>query len=351
MPEAQSQPPQQYAELHSIRESLISEKPRKQTKLWIVLGVVAIVILVMGSIVQVFTPQKVKIPQTNFVMSNSNNTRPNLRTVTYTGPAVDLPNSFAIYSATSVLSEGKMIADLSAKFGLLRDNPDSNIWTNDEISLTHDETRGIYTLVLKDLTEEKLPVVDKDRAILVASAFLKDTFPEVNLRPLEDQVSFFEIGLEIEESASPEEANGINIPYTPVLESEDYPVIFEKADQPMFTVTVDGKYTIRMLLFYPDFKQYQKVDALPPISTEDALKNIQNGIASIITASIVEPDRVTMSQLTSATFSTAKIEYREDSGSGLLYPFYRFSGTATAGQVTADVDVITPAVKVTPQTR
>jgi hypothetical protein len=244
-----------------------------------------------------------------------------------------------------------MIADLSAKFGLLRDDPESNLWTNDGISLTHDQTRGIYTLVLKDLTDEELPIVDKDRAILVASAFLKDTFPEVQLRPLSDQVSYFEMGLEIEESSPADKATGMNIPYTPVLGTDDFTVISEKADQPMFTVTVDGKNTIRMVLFYPDFKQYQKVDTLPPISTDAALKNVQNGIASIITAAIVEPERVTMSQLTSATFTTASIEYREDPQSSLLYPFYRFSGTATAGQVTADVDVITPAVKITPQTR
>jgi len=348
----QNQASNQYAELQNIRSSISREKQGKFPKIWIILLVVAVVILLIGAVVQVYTPKTIKIPVTTFTKTNSNNTVPNLKKVTYTGPTPDFPNQFSIFSATTVASDTDIVKTLSAKYGLLRPNTEANFWVNGDMSLVHDTTTNTYSLTLKDLSNETLPVVDPTKAEEVATAYLKDTFPEIQLRPQMDQATYFVLGLEVESTSPQSQATAVTIPYTAALDNEDFPVFAAKTNTSLFSVTVDGQNTVRVISFSPQFQQYTKIGVQPPISISDALTQIQNGVASIISASIVDFTRVQMSDLTAATFTDVAVEYRSDPQSGMLYPFYRFSGTATsANNVTADVSVITPAIKTTPQTR
>lgn len=342
----------QYSELQDIRSSIAVDKDKKTSKFWIVLLVIAVVILFIGAIVQVYTPKTVKVPETSFIKTNVNNTIPNLKKVTYTGPTPDFPTQFSIYSAKIVVSETDIVKTLSAKYGLLRPNSDANFWVNGDLSLVHDTTTNMYSLTLKDLSNESLPIVNPTQAEEVASAYLKETFPEISLRPLMDQANYFILGFEVEDSSPPSKATAVTIPYTAVLDSENFPVVAEKSNNSLFSITVDGDNTIRVLSFSPQFQQYTKIGVQPPISIQEALTQIQNGVASIISASIIDFNRVQMSDLTAATFTNVTIEYRTDPQSGILYPFYRFAGIATStSNVTADVNVITPAIKTTPQTR
>lgn len=352
MTDGQIKTPSQFNELKNIRAELVSKRQQQRPTLWIGLLIVAVVLLLIAAIIQVNTPKTVTVPITSFISTNSNNTIPNLRKVTYTGPTPDFPNQLSIFSATPVLGESEMIQDLSAKYGLLHVNPKSNLWTNGGLSLFRDTSAKNYILTLKDLADEQLPIVNSTLAEQVATTYLKDTFPQVQLRPMMDQASYFVIGLEIEEASKPDEATGVNIPYTVDLGIENFPVVFEKADQPLFIVTIDGNNTVRLVTFYPQFQQYSKLEAKTTLSIQQALEQIQNGVASILRASVVDFDKVKMSDLTAATFTAVTIEYRLDSQSNLLLPFYKLSGTATsANKVTADIEVITPAVQTTSITR
>jgi len=340
-------PNDQYENLQSIRAS-IAQKPQQRTKLWIIIGTVVVVLLVISAVVQIYTPKTVTVPETSFTTTNSNNTLPNLQNVTYTGPTPDFPTQFSIFSARTIVSQGQLVQELSAQYGLLKPFPEANFWVNGNLSLVFDPTTNSYTFTLKDLTNETLPIVDAARAEEVATSFLIQAFPDISLRPMMDQASYFVLGLEIEETSSPAQATAINIPYTAQLDTENFPVVYEKATQPLFVVTIDGNNTVRLVIFYPQFQQYTRIDTKAPISIDDALLQIQSGVASIISSTIVEANRVTMSELISATFTSVTVEYRLDPKSELLYPFYRFTGTATsANNITADVEVITPAIKTT----
>lgn len=335
-----------YAELEEIRSSLTTK--RRPSKLWIILGVVAVVLLVIVAVFQALTPDTVTVPRSSFVQTNANNTLPGLVNVAYTGPAVELPAQFSIFSSQQTITRQQVIADLLARYGLIKPSNDANYWENGGITLYEDTTLKTLTLTLKDLADEELPVVDPSTAQGVAALYLQQTFPEITLRPMMEQASFYTLSIEPDSSVEPSEATAINIPFTPVLETETYPVIFQKALFPAFTVTVDGRNTIRSVTFFPDFNQYVKIDTKVPITIDEALAQIKSGTASIIDATIEDINRVPLSDLTSADFKTVVIEYREDPSTKLLYPFYHFTGTATSESgVTADVDVITPAVRTT----
>lgn len=351
MENVQPDSPSGLTEVQQIRQSLY--EPKRPSPFWIAVGAVAVVILVIGAVVQVLTPDTVTVPQTTFISTNPNNTITNLKSVTYTGPAVETPNEFSIFSAQRTLTKEAVIADLLAKYGLIKPSPDSNAWVNGNISLIEDKTVGTLNLRLTlGNPAEQLPIINATEAIQVASTFLAQTFPEVSLRPMMETTSYYVYGLEPDSNVPPEEANIMNISYTPVLESENYPVVFEKALYPAFTVAVDGKNTIRSVTFFPVFSQYVKIDSKVPISVDEALAQIQTGVASIIDATIASNERVLLSQLTSAEFTSAEIEYREDPTTQLLYPFYHFRGTAKSdNNITATVSVITPAVKTTPTAR
>jgi len=347
-----TQTPPQFEELQNIRSGLNTQHPKQRPTLLVGLIVIAVVLLVIAAIIQIYTPKTLVVPQTSFVSTNSNNTIPNLRKVSYTGPTPDFPNQFSIFSASLVVSETQMIQDLSAKYGLLRVNPTSNIWTNGALSLFKDTSANHFVLTLKDLRNESLPIVNPTTSEQVATSYLRETFPQIQLRPLMDQATYFVLALEIESNTSSDKATGMNIPFTQVLETEEFPVIFEKADQPLFFVTMDGNNTVRLVTFYSQFQNYVKVDTKAPISVEQALDQIQNGVGSILSASTVEVNRVKMSDLTSAILTAVTVEYRLDPQSSLLYPFYKFSGTATsANNVAADIQVITPAIQTGSQTR
>ncbi|MBW7944453.1 hypothetical protein H3C70_03575 [Patescibacteria group bacterium] len=340
-----------YSEMRNIRASLQDESPRKPSRIWMVLGGAAIVLLIIAAVIQVLTPKKVTIPETSFVTTNVNDTLPHITDVSYTGPTADFPTQFPIFSSRQLFSEGQVVSDISAKYGLLKPDPEANYWINGDLGLVHDQTTGSYTLILKDPSNEALPVVDPTRAEEVAHSFLEEVFPEIPLRPMMDAASYYIMSSEPDNTVTASEATAVVIPYTPEIETE-YPVIYEKSFQPAFAVTVDGENTIRVLQFFPLFQQFTKVDEQAPISIDQALEQIKQGVASIISATIVDYNRVPISDLTKAEFTSVTIEYRLDPTSQLLYPFYHFTGKGTNSRnVNAEIDVITPAVNIARRNR
>ncbi|MBW7955120.1 hypothetical protein H3C66_00135 [Patescibacteria group bacterium] len=337
----------QYEELQDIRSSL--EQPRKKpSRLWIGLGIVAVVLLVVAAIIQTLTPRTVRIPETPFVVTNSNNTLPNLTEVSYSGPTPDFPTQFSVYAVTQTLPEQVVVGDMLAKYGLMKPRNDANYWINGPISLIQDTSPPMYTLVLKDPENEALPVINIEQARLVASRFMQDTFPEFQFSLIPGSEGYFILSTEPGGPVPPEQATGVTLSFTPTLETENLPIFYDKSFEPPFIVTVDGNNTIRTLRFSPLFKQYTKVDTQNVLSLDDALTQIESGVASIISATIEDMNRVSMSELTAATFSSVGLEYRQDPNFDVLYPFFHFYGTGTSSNgVTAEIEVITPAVKLT----
>jgi len=339
------------AEIQQLRLKLNQrpEQQQKAKKLWILAAIVAILLICLGSVLAILTPKKVTITTTPFFTQNMDASQTKLVTVKFTGQAPQLPPQLPIAQATSgYLPTADIITSLIKKYDLTRVSPDSEYWTSDRSSLGKDKYNDVYTLVTSQFDpSEKLPIVQKDTAVQAAQSFLAQTLAGTTLSPLVNSVSYVDYGQEAAET-TPEKATAITVSFAPMI--QNLPIYYKNQTAAPFLVTVDGNNSIRKVVFLPQFQTYTTVDQTKPISIDEAITQITAGNGSIIDATYTA-DPVQLSALQNAELTTVTLEYREDANQQLVFPFYHFVGKATtASHAEVDVQIITPAVKVSAAT-
>jgi hypothetical protein len=146
---------------------------------------------------------------------------------------------------------------------------------------------------------------------------------------------------------TPDKANLISLPYT--YQIDGFPVYFKIQTQYPFLFSVNSQGTLQSVQFSPFFTQLTPLQKLPTIGILDAIKNVNQGQASLLGATNQLSATQDFSQIQSANLTTVSLEYRIDPKTALVYPFYRFSGDAVEakGQA-ASIIIITPAVATVP---
>lgn len=334
-------------ELNSIKSSLDPNNPQKQSqqKLYIVGITILFVIVCILSIIRILFPPKVTIRESPTVTRNADFSQTEFTSIRFTGELPVFPEELPVarISEQSISNQAAIDA-LINRYQLVRKSLQIRIWASDNHLLTYDPSVDTYTFLVSEFNpEEVLPKVDRRIAVATAQEYLGILLPKNQLSVLENAVTFHNLSQEITDS-SEADATAVRVPFAPTI--NDIPVFFEKyADYP-FVVIVDGKNEIRRVIFHPQLQKYETFDTLPLISIEQAFENMKQGKNAIITAKYLGEEPVELDELTSAELSDVRLEYRDDTGQGLIYPFFRFSGKATRTDGEGvELQVITPAIQ------
>jgi hypothetical protein len=125
------------------------------------------------------------------------------------------------------------------------------------------------------------------------------------------------------------------------------PLTLSDLDRDPGEVWVDRKGTILRFDFFRISNTLEKVESYSSLDLQTIERNMKNGEVTYIKASSVIPMNPEATQLDSISFSSATLEYRQNTQNGYILPYVHFSGMGKDknGDEYA-VEAISPAVKV-----
>ncbi len=307
-----------------------------------------IVLLVVSAVLRAIAPPVVKIPQSqDFTQKNLYGTKTTFQNITYTGTEFKVPTQLSIAQFTPMALTGdKLATQFETDFNLTALGIPANTWAGTSYSFSLAEGSG-HNVLNKDDAFPSAQIVNKDQAIQTAQTFLQKYIPGNTLQVISDKINYY--------ADSPEPAvtdasksNLVFLPFSYVIDG--YPVFYQNQRDYPFEFLVDPENNIHKFSYYPFFIQISPGQKQNTISIAQAVTNINAGKASLISMDADDTSVTDISQITSAKLNAVSIEYRTDSQSGYVYPFFRFLGTATNGKNESfQVEIITPAIQTTSQ--
>ncbi len=320
---------------------------------WILLIFVAVGLLI-AAILRVLTPPEVPVPLTSFSTTNYDQTQTVFSRVTFSGEKKAFPTSLPIHTATSNQTTTDVVAFLAQQYNLVNQNKVNETWRNqngDNLRISKYTGQIQFTLGQEIASGSALPVDELQQQAL---ALLKQTLPIKNPDQLvvdQNQVVFIENEDELYEQVPYQEASAMLVPTDYVLSG--FPVRFEKITDPTFMTTISKSGQLIKIVFYPQFYSFQAVGDKDIISLDQALVNINNNQASVIGLTYTDGEKIqalNLANIANLNLTTVDLEYRIDTQTTAVYPFYRFSGVGTdANKNQLNIEIITPAVATTSQ--
>jgi len=199
---------------------------------------------------------------------------------------------------------------------------------------------GLQTLVVPE------GFIDNAAALDVATIFVQKHFGQ-NWQPALASVEYYNTdGADYHESP-PETANVITIPFTQNI--GDFPTYYTNQRNLPILVNITSENTVQRLSFSPTlFTLSSSGPELKTTSLEDAITNINQNQAAIISSTQERFGPLDMATIIGGTLTSVSVEYRTDEELRLAYPFYHLKGVLSNQQGTAlNAEVITPAVATT----
>lgn len=315
-----------------------------KNKMAIFVGIV-ILLLVISLILRVISPPIIPIEQSpTFTQSNIYNQQTTFNNIAFSGKAIEVPPQMTVGQAVSSTStEATFLKSLEIGFQLEKLTQPANIWRGPDYSLSKIPVINRYTMSQRVGNTPATSIVNSEKAQATALALLQQYAPSSKIELVQSHLTYLTNELDSEE-ASPDKATLLFLPYTYLIDG--LPVFYQNQQEFPFEFMIDGNNTIIKFAFYPFFIQITPLQKQNTITIEQAIKNINAGQGSLVRAEIADPAASDISQITSADLKTVTLEYRADTQSGYVYPFFRFSGDAknkTGGLVT--VEIITPAIQ------
>lgn len=303
-----------------------------------------IVALLIAAILRVITPQEGRVVSSEFVVKNYDGTQSSFKKVKFSGISVVLPEYLNVYGAINNSGLADQLAmTLVNEYQMIADLEIPNYWVGEEFALAKNNYEQNY--VFNGSYEESqsdLPII-LNEAIAVCRNFYSKYNILVPLVVREDDVLYFNSADE-HGAVSPKEATYLHIPMT--YELDGYPVFYQNKNNYPFFCRVDNLYELKKVVFKDFFQEFQQVKQLKPISIDQAVKNIENGNASIISAQSQITPIVDLDWIEEADLYKVEIDYRYDEKLKIAYPFYKFGAKLTnSSGINIDAIVITPAIK------
>lgn len=319
-----------------------------KTRWLTILVVLAIVGILATVILRLITPATTQIPKTDFVSTNQSGSLTSFSGVKFTGnyssdiaslpPAVMQPSQTTLDYIKNQLIEKN---DLQQAVGI------ESLWRGNNYTLSYNSANDTYLFYSNfEPTEGKL-IDDTNKNLETAKEFVRETFPNLNLVAQTDSILYLSGYGEYEES-NKDNANSMEIPFTYTING--VPVYFNHEAMPPVLVIMNNEGTIQKVRFQTFFLEFIPGETkMPLINIGDALDNINNDQASIIRA-YNDDGEFSLGTIKSGNLKKVQLEYRADLDSGLVYPFYHFTGeiTDTSGKL-INTEIITPAVKLREQ--
>ncbi len=313
---------------------------------WIVItGITATLILIAAAIFRIITPPEPKVPRTDIVTKNINNSTSTFGQIDFKGTPPNFPETLPVAlirpGATSIQS---VIDQMIGDFGLTPNANVKNVWTGQSYSLSKDPFDDTYLLVKQGATPaENLRPVDLGAAQAAGQNFIATYFPGLAIVPIPTTANYF-INHGHFETSPPQTATVVSLSFSYTI--QDIPVFYKSQSEYPFFMFVDSENQILKFIFSPQLITFD-LQPTPKkvLSIDQALSNIKSGQGAIISATQGMNQPLSLKVITSAILDDVKLEYREDVETQLIYPFFRFTGTAKNNQNDdLNVEIITPAV-------
>lgn len=304
----------------------------------------SVIFLLIAAILRAITPKEEKIISSEFVSENYDGGKSSFKKVFFSGIEISLPDKFNVYRAINNTGIADQLAlALINEYKMVADPQIPNYWLGEKFALAKNSYDQNYVLNGEHKSSDNdLPII-VDEAINVCQNFYSKYSLDVNLKPREDAISYFNNSDE-QGFVSPNEATYLHIPLT--YELDGYPVFYQNKNNYPFFCRVDNFYELKRVAFKDFFQEFQLVSQLKPISIDQATKNIKNGDASVINAKSQITPIVDLNWINEADLYSVEIDYRYDEKLKIAYPFYKFKAKLTnSGGINIEAIIITPAIK------
>lgn len=307
-----------------------------------------IILLIVSAVLKALSPPIVAIPQTaTYIQSNFYGQKTTFQNISYSGAQPEVPQQMTVdrQTATSTTIDD-VLSQMVKNYQLTQLTSPSNVWTGQSYSLSKTAVTNSYTLS-NDVFTPTQTLLDKTLAIATAQKFMQSYFPGIQTSVLENNIGYYLTANEPVETTA-DKATGAYLPFT--YQVDGYPVYFQNNSSYPFGFSIDGDLNIIRVDFSPFFIQLTPLQKQNTISINQAVQNMNAGKASLINIGLDGAGVDNISEVKSADLSSVSLEYRTDEKTDFVYPFYRFSGTATNGTGQSfTVEIITPAIQTTVQ--
>lgn len=309
--------------------------------LWIRrLLIVVSILIVLGIVFRLFNPEQ--HPAQEFMLTNFNETTTQFSDLTYSGQPASMPPRLPTATGThETLSENEVIALFSPNINFQTSREASNVHESSEFELTA-VTQIDYYSMIKTNTSFGTGTIAPQQALNAAENFKETFFKDFELTLLEDETQYFSGDLHVEPS-SVQEATIMVFAYSTTING--YPVVLGHDSDVVLRVWVNNSHEVIKTELVPHLFSTQLQRSYDTISVYQAIENINQGMGSVAQEEYLAYEPLNLETRVSGDLTAVKLEYRLDTTTGSVVPYYRFIGELTNDQnQTFPAHVITPAI-------
>ncbi len=309
------------------------------------LVIAALVGIVVSAVLQVLTPSSPKIPATDIVTQNVDETSGNFEGVVFTGRKPELPEKLPIFQIkTQSSAEQKIIQQLIEEYGLQQHETRETLWASQSYTLSLNQQE--QQIILAQIPEEggrAQPGISLEPALSTAQNFVDKVLLEENFQAFSNDVKYLSGSYHLT-SAEPENATLVEIPFSHQLDSR--PAFTEQQESWPVTVIVNGNGEIIKAVLTTRMYNFEKSFEAQAITIDEALENInEKNLGSLINIFQKQFEPVSLAKISSGKLGEVVVEYRIDEGAQLSYPVYKFTGEFEgAGDNYFRGQLLTPAI-------
>lgn len=304
--------------------------------------------IVISVTIQIYAPVSPKIPITDTISQNLDQSSSKLNNITYVGGTVEIYENAPVFRATLQADvEQGVIDKLVGSYELKPHETKENLWIGQTHTLTQNDSKN--ELVLGSVRDSGASFnrvkTSLPEALVAANSFVEDLLPTQNLQAFPNQATYLRGTHHLIEVES-NQAALVEIPFSYQLAS--YPVFFEGRTNWPNRILVDGSGQIVKAVISTQVYSFEEMFKSSMLTPEEALQkaNLLN-MGSIIGVAQDQLEPVSLTHIDTAELDQAVVEYRLDKNSKLAFPVYRLAGSFT--NVDGDVfwgQMLIPAVPV-----
>lgn len=307
------------------------------------LGAFVLLALIATALLRVLTPQDLKVEEQSFVTTNYDEKSSTFKKVAFTGEAISLPEKMPLYQMTGGNQVSEDIAEkIRQSFQLTQNKDKDNYWQSADKLLIYQKLEKRFTLYdYAAKIQDSTTTINSDQAIQACQDFFKNA-SGLTVQAQLDHIIYYNAAEEFKE-VSPEKAYRAYIPLS--ISLNGYPTYIGNKSEFPFSCLVLNNAEIAKVNFSDFFYTFQESYQVKTITIDQAVKNIEKGIASIIS---IDDEMITSFDsywIDSARLTKVQVVYRYDKDLQIAYPFYQFNAVLTNSEgLTTAGTIITPAV-------
>ncbi len=319
---------------------------------------VASIGLVLGIIVSSILKNLTPNPATNLdpnqdqieqrtIAFNYDGTQSSFENITYTGQPYSNPKQLGVYQVKSqktIFEKVLKSAINKYQFELVSEFDQHQVYENPEYKLSANKLTEVITVYSDEPPAQKTNL-DVQSATNTAQEILLALLPEQvagSLQPLLKEAKYLQGEHHLEEVGL-SSANIVHIPFAYTL--EEYPVYFNDEIQPPISMMIDSNNTMiktTVQLHDVDFSLAQTEKILSVIETVKNINDNYQGVFIEYTKDTPMPPK--LNNISKGELREAQLEYRLNSETKTVTPYYRFSGLFEDGEGSAFKGILlTPA--------